>query len=287
MSMLTRTACLLASLSALSLPSMAQAWSLYGDRPHPSSHPAGAYPGADQGAAPGQSIAGPGRYGAGGPVPREYPGDSTAYRGEYSRSYRGDYAAGYPGEYPYPGDFSPGAYPGGYAGPYGSGPGGAHGPDLGGPFGNPWGMGPGRYPYPDVPTGIWGATPPYQGYGYQRGPRPGVPQTMSPELGGPAEFRLSRRATDDAYLLDIELEGMGPEEILVQGQGRWLLISRDLSRQDTREDQLDSGYLHSFRYASGTVRRRLSVPPDANLDALTRENRGHSIHIRIPRRPAG
>lgn len=282
MSVFTRTACLLGTVLAAALPVVAEAWALYGDRPHPAAYPE-AGPDAP---APGDY---PGAYA------REYPGDypmtdPSAFPGDF----RGDYGGVYPGGDPrsYPGAY-PGTYGGDSRGPYG----GAYGRDFGSPdaspygapFGIPYGsgypgMGPGSYAYPDVPPNTWPAAPPFIGHGRQSGPPPGVPRFASPDRGPRSEFRLSRRAADDAYLLDIELEGMAPEDVEVQSQGRWILISSDRAQQETQDDRFDHGYQRTYRYTSGIVRRRLSVPRDGDLGAMTRENRGNSIHIRIPRR---
>jgi len=79
---------------------------------------------------------------------------------------------------------------------------------------------------------------------------------------------------------------MGSETVRIRTQGPWILLSRTYSAQQTRKDGFDDGRgsRHSFSYSSGTTNRRLSVPPDAILSAMSREDGTDSIRLRIPRR---
>lgn len=117
------------------------------------------------------------------------------------------------------------------------------------------------------------------------GPR-GGPGTGGRSFGPPSGFRLQREASEDAYILTIELDGMGPEQIQVRTQGQWIVLSRERTEQQIQKDSFDDGrgYRRSFSYSSGTASRRLSVPRDGDLTAMSREDSENSVRIRIPRR---
>lgn len=79
---------------------------------------------------------------------------------------------------------------------------------------------------------------------------------------------------------------MDPETIQVHTQDHWLLLRRTHSAQQTRNDDLGDGrgFTRSFSYSSGATSRRLSVPGDGILSAMSREDGEDNIRIRIPRR---
>jgi HSP20 family molecular chaperone IbpA len=145
---------------------------------------------------------------------------------------------------------------------------GSYGPGYGprAPFAGPEGFG-------GPPRGFPGRGYGY-GYGYG-GDRPGI--------------QVSRRTSEDAYVLDIQLRGMRPDEVQVRTQGRWITIDRVGSAQEVRQEQFDDGrgYAHSYSYSSGTATRRMTLPPDADASAMQREDGESSIRIRFPRTDRG
>ncbi len=190
------------------------------------------------------------------------------------------------------GPYGPG-YRGGYPGPpTGTG---SCGPDLSpaidrsGRYAGRW---PPRYgpeapaPYGDTPPDARSPAPAGPGYGSQFYPPWRDPDSGGRGFGGPAGFRISRATSDDAYTLTIALDGIGPETVQIRTEGHWILLSRMHSVQQTREDSLDDGrgLMRSFSHSSGTTNQRLSVPPDAILSAMSREDGADSIRLRIPRR---
>jgi HSP20 family molecular chaperone IbpA len=127
-------------------------------------------------------------------------------------------------------------------------------------------------------------TPPF-------GPRMSGPQPYRGGFGrgGPmgqsGGLRIERRATDDAYLLEIKLSGIKPAEVEVRVQGPWVLISRISSAQSEQEETISDGggYRRSFSYSSGSMSRRFSLPPDADGAALQRQDADDAVHVSIPR----
>jgi len=164
-----------------------------------------------------------------------------------------------------------------------------------------------------------GATPPYPGrgpaypsgsfypgfrtdfpsepYGGSFGPPPGFPPPGAP-FGRPGPDQpgfgtpsapppISRYATQDAYILEVPLiGGMKPEQVQIDTQGRWIIVSRDQSAQQAREETFDEGrgYMRSYSFSSGTGSRRFTLPPDADLAAMKREDGKDEVRIVIPRR---
>ena len=193
--------------------------------------------------------------------------------------YGGGPGQGYPGGPEQGAPMDPGGAPFGYGGgsgrDFGPGFGEDFCPDFDQFFGRPF---PGR-------TGEgrdW--TPPL-------GPRASGPESYQGGFGrgGPMGrsdgLRIDRRATDDAYLLDIQLSGIKPAEVEVRVQGPWVLISRTSSAQSNQEETMSDGrgYRRSFSYSSGSMSRRFNLPPDADGAALQRQDADDAVHISIPR----
>lgn len=195
-----------------------------------------------------------------------------------------------------------GPYGPGYQGGYPKSPtrAGNYGPDLPPPIDRSGGYAGGwspRYgpkapaPYRDTPQDALSPTPADPGHGSRfypprSHPPGGYPDSGGRGFGGPAGFRISRATSDDAYMLTIALDGMGPETVRIRTQGPWILLSRIHSVQQTRKDNFDDGRgsMRSFSYSSGTTNQRLAVPPDAILSAMSREDGTDGIRLRIPRR---
>ncbi|MEY6432261.1 hypothetical protein ABC977_07535 [Thioalkalicoccus limnaeus] len=203
--------------------------------------------------------------------------------------------------------------------PYGPGPAPGYRPPAGyGPppgYGAPWGDAPpfdsgspfdqippfGR-PLPGDPAGLDSTWP--SGYAaepgegldpsFGPGPIPGGPPGMTPGRFGPpapmrartADLNFNQLVTDDAYVLEIHVDGQWPEAIQIEPRGQGLLIRRASSTRTTDQRTFDDGrgYAHRYSYASGTMARRLPVPPDGDLTALTREDGPDLIRVSIPRR---
>lgn len=130
-------------------------------------------------------------------------------------------------------------------------------PERTAPFGEPW----------MPPPGLEGA--------------PGGPR----DWGRPGGLRISREATQDTYLIRIDIGDAKPEDIQISPVGRGLAISRKSEALTEREDSFDDGrgYRRSFSFARGTSSRRLPLPPDADPAGMTREVSDKAIVLRIPR----
>ncbi len=167
--------------------------------------------------------------------------------------------------------------------PYPPAPTGESGSQWGYPYGAP-GQG---SPSGDASQGFEPPPPPYPGYGPGPGPGSfgGYPGPRGSSFGPANGMHISRATSPDAYELTIELTGASPQDIQVRAQGQSILISRESSTEQVQKDSFDNGrgYTRSFSYSSGTSSRRLRVPPDADLSAMSRTDAESSIHIRIPR----
>ena len=128
----------------------------------------------------------------------------------------------------------------------------------------------------------------------------GMPDAGAPEGGAEAmqppgfgympaaPLRISRQVTPDAYLLRITPGDGKTADVQVTPRGRVLEISRATGSETTEERSFDDGrgYMKSFSYSSGSTSRRIPVPPDADLSAMTREESDGTVLIRIPRQSA-
>ncbi len=137
------------------------------------------------------------------------------------------------------------------------------------------------YGYGPLPPGQGGALPDFPAPPTLSSPdRPGFPRA-----GGP--LRFNQTVTAEGYILEIPLDGLKAEDIQVQIDGRSLRLSRDTSTQKTREETLGDGqgYLRSYSFSSGRSSHRLPLPPDAEGEAMRREDGAEQVRIIIPRRP--
>ena len=159
-------------------------------------------------------------------------------------------------------------------------------------------------PMPPVPPSPWAGDagtpgyPPLDAYPPRFPAAPyGVPPRM--ERGGPAfsasrvGMRLSRQVTREAYVLTVQVgAGQAPGvqvTPLVGPRGQALAVVQTSESQVIQEDSFDDGrgVSRSFSFSRGSASRRLPLPPDADLAGMTREDRGDTVVITIPRhRPA-
>jgi HSP20 family molecular chaperone IbpA len=127
------------------------------------------------------------------------------------------------------------------------------------------------------PTG-YGATPPESAVDYD-------PETgrLAFDFAG---LGLTQERTDDAYLLDIDLRGLPAEQVSIQPVGGGLVLavqrSAETSREETSAD--GRGYRRSWSFSSGQQVKRLPAPPDADIQAMQRQDSADAISIVIPRR---
>jgi hypothetical protein len=126
---------------------------------------------------------------------------------------------------------------------------------YGAPGGPGYGYGPYAYPY-DYPP------PPSYGRSYQRGP----------------SIRVNTRRDADGYLVSIQLQGLEPTDVTVARSGRWLIVQKIRSESESAQAPGSYSYSHSY----GGVSRRVSLPRNADLDAMIREDGEGQILLRIP-----
>ena len=252
------------SAIALLAPTLVTAWTPYGyGPPAPPTGPSQATANAAQpapGLYGGQSSGGypmPPGYGRSGPMDASgYPFGSGPLPPWAGADYGGPTAYGQPPAY---GDYGPPGY--GFDGP---------------PGGEGYGYGP---PPSAADEDAEGVAP--SGPRMGRATPGGYPDR--PTRGG--GMRISQTLTDDGYLLEIHLGGQRAESIQLEPQGQSLVIRRDRSAQTEERETFDEGQGFSRRYSYSTGRtfRRLRVPPDADLAALSREDGDESIRVLIPR----
>ena len=170
---------------------------------------------------------------------------------------------------------------------------GPYGPDPYGPFGYA-GPGPLLAPAPD-PFAVPPAPPdmpfgppapmdlpaPPEGLTEEAPPTPGAAPTMA--LPRRSQLSISRQATGQDYLIEIRLANIDPDQVRIVPQGRGLRIAYQTQAQDYQEDDLGAAYRRGYSFIRGSASRHLSLPPDADLAAMSREVTTDRILLRIPR----
>jgi len=147
------------------------------------------------------------------------------------------------------------------------------------------------YPYGpgvDGPPPVQSAPPSWPGTALPAGPQM-PPPGMSDQIPPRVRLDIARRILDDAYLVDIRVAGLDPDQVLVRPAGRGLMVGYSMQRWTDRSDTLPdgAGYRTSRSLSLGTVNRRLALPPDADLSRLSREVRDGHLLIRVPRMQIG
>lgn len=128
---------------------------------------------------------------------------------------------------------------------------------------------------------------PYYGYGTPwvgSGPGSG-PGYGSQSHSRTFSVRLEQGADQANYYIAVHLDGIAPEAVNVNTRGRWLNISVEDTTQASSENpgNEQGGYFRSFSYSSNHMNRTISLPRDANPDAMRRENLPGRVNLLIPR----
>lgn len=138
--------------------------------------------------------------------------------------------------------------------------------------------------WPAVPYAAPGMPP----AGFESAPwlSPDASERMAPhERPAWPRLSLSRRATDDAYLIEIQLQNIQPDQVEIRPAGRGLVITHSATVRFSQSDALPGGEGYQSRYSLSrdTSGRRVGLPPDADPAGMTREVEDGRLLIRVPR----
>lgn len=148
-------------------------------------------------------------------------------------------------------------------------------------------------PQMDYPPQGYAPMPPQPEFAPSAMPDPyPMPDRMRPRMarGAPdsvafAGMRLTQHRSDEAYTLDIELNGLDPAQVQIVPAGSGLVIVAEQSAQTDRTETFADGrgFRRSYSWSGGSRMKRLPVPPDGDLQAMLREDSDGGILIVIPR----
>ena len=141
-------------------------------------------------------------------------------------------------------------------------------------------------PYAGYPGAYGPPVPPPDGFESAPWPSQGAAERMAPrERPAWPRLSLSRRVTDDAYLIEIRLANIQPDQVEIRPAGRGLLITHNAMVRFTQSEPLPGGDGYQSRYSISrdTSGRRVGLPPDADPAGMTREVEDGRILIRVPR----
>lgn len=116
------------------------------------------------------------------------------------------------------------------------------------------------------------AAPWYGPYAYPQ------PPTYSGSYNRAPGIRVETHRDADGYIVDIQLRGLKPADVTIARSGRWLIVEKTGRESSSERNEGSYSYSRSF----GTVRRQLTLPRNADLDAMVREDGEDSILLRIP-----
>jgi len=85
-----------------------------------------------------------------------------------------------------------------------------------------------------------------------------------------------------AYTVRVELPGVEPDDVSIEAQDHTLVLRAD--KRQTREEE-DEGY-HCVERSYGAMQRVLSLPDDADADAIEARFKHGVLRLRIPKQPA-
>jgi HSP20 family molecular chaperone IbpA len=123
--------------------------------------------------------------------------------------------------------------------------------------------------------------------GYQgMGPFGMAPPWMSGPwgFGGPTgSGRIQTTETDTGYEISVDLQGHRPEDVKLYTDRGYLTIQILGSGDWSEQTQQPGGYSYSFRRSFGTTASRMPLPPDADLENVTRRVENGRLIITIPR----
>ncbi len=100
-------------------------------------------------------------------------------------------------------------------------------------------------------------------------------------------MRINRSADADGYHMQVQLRGIEPQLLNIRVEnGRWLVLSVEQSTETHQRDDARSGYGYqrSYSYSSSNQTRRISLPADANVDAMQRQDQQDRVIVHIPRK---
>ena len=158
-------------------------------------------------------------------------------------------------------------YPGGYQHPYG--------PPAPGQWSNP----------PEPPNAL--RPPPPRDRDWDETPWSQQDDDWTAPRGHNAEPRMDvrRRATEQAYIIELRLNTLSLDQIEVRPVARGLLIQNNAaSHFQQRQMRPDGqGYQQHQEWQRDASSRRIGLPPDANVSGMTREIKKGRLVIRVPR----
>jgi HSP20 family protein len=94
-----------------------------------------------------------------------------------------------------------------------------------------------------------------------------------------APLALDIRQTDDAYVIQASVPGFSPEDVNVTVDGNWLVIqAQHTEDKESNED----GWMRRER-RSASVYRRLALPEQTDVDAITASVANGELSISVPR----
>jgi HSP20 family molecular chaperone IbpA len=95
-------------------------------------------------------------------------------------------------------------------------------------------------------------------------------------------IRFERFRDQHGYQLRIHTRGIDPEALQVSVQGRSLVVE---NRESHRLEQRNDRGSYQFAAASANMRRRLPLPPDADVGAMRRSVENGAVLITLPYAP--
>ncbi|EXJ13298.1 Hsp20/alpha crystallin family protein [Imhoffiella purpurea] len=109
----------------------------------------------------------------------------------------------------------------------------------------------------------------------------GIPQRSLP-LWPRLEIRRAMQGGD--YVVDVLLQNIEPDAVEIHPSGNALVIRYGTERHlDRQNERPDGSYSHRYSVSRGSASRRVGLPGDADLNAMSTEIEDGRIQIRIPR----
>lgn len=92
---------------------------------------------------------------------------------------------------------------------------------------------------------------------------------------------LNVEEKSDRYIVEAEVPGMDPKDIHVEVNGNILTVKGERRREERQTDE--NSHIHRMESSYGAFHRSITLPDDANLDAISADSKSGVLYVNVPK----